>query len=133
MSKEELQVNFRMPASLKGELEAMAKRNHRSLTAEIVARLERSINDPDDMGISDRDRMDPESVFFTDPSSPPSITTKIDKEQLLSDSLKEFDPYQPGVSDALRRAYEAIQALDVLMGNASSSKGPKPRKKFRKE
>lgn len=42
MSKEELQVNFRMPASLKAELEQAAKKNRRSVTAEVVARLEAS-------------------------------------------------------------------------------------------
>ncbi|WP_090311397.1 Arc family DNA-binding protein [Pseudomonas linyingensis] len=43
MSKIDLQVNFRMPADLKARLEAVAKENHRSLTAEIVARLEESL------------------------------------------------------------------------------------------
>lgn len=43
MSKDELQVNFRMPASLKRELEAAAKQSGRSLTAEVVARLELSL------------------------------------------------------------------------------------------
>ncbi|CAM3797832.1 Arc-like DNA binding domain-containing protein [Pseudomonas synxantha] len=43
MSKEELQVNFRMPASLKRDLEAAAKSNGRSLTSEVVMRLEVSV------------------------------------------------------------------------------------------
>lgn len=43
MSKEELQVNFRMPASLKRDLEAAAKSNGRSLTSEVVLRLEVSV------------------------------------------------------------------------------------------
>lgn len=43
MSREELQVNFRMPATLKRELEVRAKSGGRSLTAEIVARLENTI------------------------------------------------------------------------------------------
>ena len=34
-----MQVNFRMPADLKAALEVESKKNHRSLTAEIVARL----------------------------------------------------------------------------------------------
>lgn len=43
MSTEQLQVNFRMPASLKARLEAEASRTGRSLTAEIVQRLEHSL------------------------------------------------------------------------------------------
>lgn len=40
MTKPDLQVNFRMPAALKARLEDAAKENHRSLTAELIARLE---------------------------------------------------------------------------------------------
>lgn len=54
MSKEELQVNFRMPASLKGELEALARQNRRSLTAEVVARLERSVSELDEVAAFDQ-------------------------------------------------------------------------------
>lgn len=52
MSKEELQVNFRMPASLKAELERAAKESGRSLTAEVVARLNLSMLIEDDSGES---------------------------------------------------------------------------------
>lgn len=41
-----VQVNFRMPAELKDKLEAAAKESGRSTTAEIVARLEESLNAP---------------------------------------------------------------------------------------
>lgn len=44
MTKQDLQVNFRMPAELKSELEAAAKRNNRSTTAEVVARLQESFS-----------------------------------------------------------------------------------------
>lgn len=40
MSKKDVQVNFRMPEALKAELEIASKANNRSLTAEIVSRLE---------------------------------------------------------------------------------------------
>lgn len=39
-----MQVNFRMPAELKARLEQAAKGNHRSVTAELVARLEASLS-----------------------------------------------------------------------------------------
>ena len=42
MSRDDAQVNFRMPHKLKDKLAAAAKQNHRSLTAEIVDRLENS-------------------------------------------------------------------------------------------
>lgn len=42
MSRTDVQVNFRMPAELKARLEQAAKENHRSVTAELVARLENS-------------------------------------------------------------------------------------------
>ncbi|MDP3978329.1 MAG: Arc family DNA-binding protein [Pseudomonas sp.] len=42
MTKPDLQVNFRMPADLKARLENASKENHRSLTSEVVARLEAS-------------------------------------------------------------------------------------------
>lgn len=43
MSKKDVQVNFRMPETLKAELEIASKANNRSLTAEIVSRLETSL------------------------------------------------------------------------------------------
>lgn len=42
MTKKDVQVNFRMPEALKAELEIASKANNRSLTAEIVSRLEDS-------------------------------------------------------------------------------------------
>lgn len=44
MSRSDPQVNFRMPAELKAKLEEAAARNKRSTTAEIVARLEASVD-----------------------------------------------------------------------------------------
>ncbi|EJN17229.1 Arc-like DNA binding domain-containing protein [Pseudomonas sp. GM79] len=43
MSRTDLQVNFRIPAELKTDLEQAAKESGRSLTAEIVARLNLSL------------------------------------------------------------------------------------------
>lgn len=42
MSRSDLQVNFRIPAELKKALEDAAERNKRSITAELVTRLEES-------------------------------------------------------------------------------------------
>ncbi len=46
MSDQIVQVNFRMPAALKERLEGAAAENKRSLTAEVVERLEGSFSDP---------------------------------------------------------------------------------------
>lgn len=42
MARDDLQVNFRVPADLKAKLEAAASNAKRSITAELVARLEAS-------------------------------------------------------------------------------------------
>ncbi|MBE0404593.1 Arc family DNA-binding protein [Halomonas citrativorans] len=41
----EVQSNLKIPKSLKEKLKAAAKENHRSMTAEVVARLEKSFKD----------------------------------------------------------------------------------------
>lgn len=43
---EQVQVNFRMPADLKDRIEAAAKANRRTTTAELVARLEATFHHP---------------------------------------------------------------------------------------
>jgi hypothetical protein len=57
MSRTDLQVNFRMPAELKAELERAAKESGRSLTAEVVARLDLSLL---------ADGKSPEALFTAD-------------------------------------------------------------------
>lgn len=42
MAKDYTQVNFRIPTKLKEDIEEAAQGNERSITAEIVARLEKS-------------------------------------------------------------------------------------------
>lgn len=41
-SRDEVQANLRLPADLRDKLKAAAQQNHRSMTAEVVARLEDS-------------------------------------------------------------------------------------------
>lgn len=48
-----LQVNFRMPAELKEKLENSAKENGRSITSELVTRLEQSFNQPQNIALPD--------------------------------------------------------------------------------
>jgi len=112
---------------------AAAKQNKRSATAEILARLERSFTEPDVMGVSDLDRMDPESVFYTPPAGDPGVTFKIDKQKLIAvDEAHQMPASVPdkNVSEALHRAFKALQDLDMMVGLTATPKGPKPRKRF---
>ncbi|SNY42429.1 Arc-like DNA binding domain-containing protein [Pseudomonas sp. LAMO17WK12:I6] len=135
MSRVDLQVNFRMPASLKDELEALAKRNRRSLTAEIVARLERSISDTDEMGISDRDRMNPEHPFYLPATEQMPITRGVSKEKLLAPLDQERPVTKKDLNEAVMEAMLTVMnALkDGPPGSNETAKGPKSRKKFPKE
>lgn len=45
MQKSYFQVNFRIPTELKEQIEEAAKKNNRSITAELVSRLERTFQD----------------------------------------------------------------------------------------
>lgn len=47
MARSDPQMNFRIPAELKAQLEEVAKMNKRSLTAELVSRLNDSLNRDD--------------------------------------------------------------------------------------
>lgn len=128
MSKEELQVNFRMPASLKGELEALAKRNRRSLTAEIVARLEQSVGEPNDLGFSDRDRLNPEHHFYS-PDVGEQINTKIHKERLLT---KHDDLPQLEDDKLIAAMVRALRIFEDEKAKPQTNTPPKPRKRISK-
>ncbi|NWB63900.1 Arc family DNA-binding protein [Pseudomonas sp. F1002] len=134
MNRADLQVNFRMPASLKDELEALAKLNHRSLTAEIVARLEGSVGEPNEMGISDRDRLNPEHRFYRK-GAETQITTRVSKEKLLASSEQDRPATKKDLNEAVMEAMLTVMnALkDGPPSTADPVKGPRPRKKFPKE
>lgn len=132
MSKEELQVNFRMPASLKGELEALAKRSRRSLTAEIVARLERSVGEPDDLGVSDRDRLDPNQFLYAPEPSDQQITTKIHKDRLLTGLEGPLTAQEEKIMSAMIKALRGIGKFEEEDAEIPNT-GPKPRKRYPKK
>ena len=54
MARNDPQVNFRMPQVLKDKLEQSAKDNGRSITSEVVIRLEDSFNSPKIIGKDDK-------------------------------------------------------------------------------
>lgn len=131
MSRADLQVNFRMPASLKDELEALAKLNRRSLTAEIVARLERSVGDTDEIGISDRDRLNPDHSFYIPSTEPTPVTRGVSKEKLLASLDHDSPVTKKDLNEAVMAAM--LKALDTWQDGSASPKGPKPRKRLPKE
>jgi len=47
MAREDIQTNLRIPLDLKKRLESAAGENHRSMTAEVIARLEQSLETQD--------------------------------------------------------------------------------------
>lgn len=47
MARSDPQLNFRIPAELRDKLEAAAKENNRSLTGELIARLDQSFDTRD--------------------------------------------------------------------------------------
>ncbi|MCO7557455.1 Arc family DNA-binding protein [Pseudomonas otitidis] len=102
-----------MPAALKEELEALARVNRRSLTAEIVARLERSVSEPDEMGFSDRYRIENPEEF-------PPLTFEINKKA-LTDGLS---PVSHKESVFLASMLKALREI-VEMPDAN----PEPQKK----
>lgn len=71
--------SLRMPTELREDLEALAKLNKRSLNAEIVARLERSIDDLDELGFSDRRRLSADA----DDNQPVRASRGIDEQRLI--------------------------------------------------
>lgn len=95
-----------MPASLKEELEALAKANRRSLTAEIVARLERSVSDMDELGISDRDRLN------YDGESPIAAAKRVK-------APTKIQPKTPRENVFLAAMLEAFRGIEDLPPSAS--------------
>lgn len=137
MSRTDPQFNLRIPEALRDMVMEAAKQNKRSATAEILARLERSFTEPDVMGVSDLERMDPQSIFYTQADEDRGPGYKVDKAKLIvvdeAHRSATGGPGQQEMSDAITRAFEALKALDMMVGATATPKGPQPRKKFPKE
>lgn len=113
---------LRMPAQLRDDLETLAKINKRSLNAEIVARLEFSIEDTDDLGFSDRNLLsdDPEVQQFG------RAARGIDREKLTTPPPEREEQRDARITldsllqDAILRAAEKL----AEQMNGSAQKGP---------
>ncbi|MFJ5297505.1 Arc family DNA-binding protein [Pseudomonas sp. NPDC088368] len=134
MSRIDPQVNLRIPKPLKEELEALAKQNRRSLTAEIVDRLEKSVGDVDEMGVSDRERLDPNHAFYV-PYTSDQVTTKIHRERLLIGLDAPLSAQEEKIMSAMIKALRYIGKYEEEGEEVvpRGSKGPKPRKRYPKE
>lgn len=104
MSKDELQVNFRMPASLKSELEALAKQNRRSLTAEVVARLEESL-DPQESAVEREYRLSQIREKASQPISNIVADFALQMEQEIERRARQLAEARGGA------VHEAVEAL----------------------
>lgn len=88
MAQDYTQVNFRIPTSLKEKIESSALENNRSITSELVSRLEQSF--------------EPRSVIHAeDPETLKSVVAYSIKSVL--DELKNEGVEQQKISKALNR------------------------------
>lgn len=127
-----------MPAPLKEELEALAKTNRRSLTAEIVARLERSVGDTDEMGVSDRMRLQGLSFGDEAPEQPRPATKGVSREKLLASLSGNITEQEHVIIGAMLKALREVGGIDIDIDhldpkNQQPNAGPKPRKRYPKE
>lgn len=123
MTKTDLQVNFRMPADLKAKLEGAAKENHRSLTAEVVARLESTFSPPIPRSSEQDGELFHEGIGPTVSYEPPAA------RRVIKRNGQVFEYSDDQITRAIMRAFEAMDINPAARGGA----GPKPRKKYPRE
>lgn len=127
MSRNDPQFNLRIPETLRDLVMVAAKQNKRSATAEILDRLERSFTEPDMLGVSDLERMDPDSPFYVSDAED-RVTTKIHKDRLISGTDDSPLLQEDKLVAAMLRALRIIE--DEKDGRAPQpNTGPKPRKR----
>ncbi|ULT73042.1 Arc family DNA-binding protein [Pseudomonas sp. BC42] len=147
----------RMPNELRQRLDDSARQGSRSLHAEIISRLEESFTPPHlkQMGMGEltdaliemgQEKGISVEVIFNygaddkDQSEtvPMPFTTSINKQALIQNTDEAHRSAIEGqdheeMSAAINRAYEALRALDVMVGNTATPKGPQPRKRYPKK
>ncbi|WP_243247000.1 Arc family DNA-binding protein [Pseudomonas maioricensis] len=151
---------LRMPLALREMLEESARKTKRSLNAEITDRLEESFESPHlkRMGLGEladvliemgrENGLSVEVTFSqnadhasdSDASAPSlmPMTTSIKKDALLrsiDEPLISNLSEQTGqeMSDAIRRAFMALEEVDRMVALSATPKGPKPRKRYTKK
>ena len=119
MSRAEPQVNFRMPAALKARLEEAAGENKRSITAELVARLEATFHDLSaksrgSMGIPGlglQGGSEPQLRLTPEPEAARSYALEIERqqEQLQQAVAQAMTPLVEQLREDIRRWLEQAQ------------------------
>jgi hypothetical protein len=116
MSREDPQFKLRLPAELKTRIDEMAAANHRSINAEIIARLESTFLE----GQSSSH----ESVGGpTDDPDPPVV------RRVIKRNGQVFEYSDDQITTAIMRAFESLNNNPAARGGG----GPKPRKKYPRE
>lgn len=126
---------LRMPSELRADLEALAQHNKRSLNAEIVARLERSVEDLDELGVSDQMRLSNPGEWY----SPNPPARGVSKERLIRNVETGETVSEAQLTAIISKALDGVLASwaspDVPPDNAKEepNSGPKPRKRYTKK
>lgn len=105
MAVDFLQVNFRMPADLKSQLEAEATRSGRTTTAEIVHRLRKSLEAPTDelAYLRQKDRENEEIIN--------RLTGMVQQAGRKDDSVISISVGVPIPDDERRRIEAVVRAM----------------------
>lgn len=104
----EVQTNLKIPKSLKEKLKTAAKENRRSMTAELVARLESTFEE--------------DSLYGHQLSSAASTLAALDLDELLDTVGGAMNTLQ-GVSEALYMAIRHAQRVERAEDRAAEQQG----------
>lgn len=97
MSREHPQLRVRVPPELKEQLEDMARSSGRTLTAEIVYRLQRSLDEEQE--------------------------EHVDGFHTIDMKVLDHRNYPPQIGDALRKIEEGLKVMHEVMTETSKSDG----------
>jgi len=97
MARTDPQFNVRMPADLKEKIEEAAKENGRSMNAEIVYRLQQSLDDPQE--------------------------EHVDGFHTIDMKVIDHRNYPPQIGDALRKIEDELRAVRETLKVVETHKG----------
>lgn len=136
MEEDIYRSQFRLPYSLYELLKASADHNHRSVNAELIARLTSTFKKMDSvrlhLGLPFEDEEE------SQPKEQQSPRMGVDKEKLIESSLVGLGITREDLLDAVSGAIEnALTGLGAFPGLTDNDKpapntGPKPRKRYDK-
>jgi len=113
VSRTDPQFNLRIPEELKDLVVAAARENKRSATAEILARLERSFSEPNEMGWSDSERLKGQGIFKSEAQE-----QAMDGMVIIGDEAHRTSAPELAETDneSLKRAFKALKELNQVFG-----------------